>query len=200
MGIYVIASDKKSREVAYIDQYPFGCVYQPKVEFSVWLEEGNGFHVEMICHEKNPKAVYENHGDPVYKDSCLEYFVDFFPSDKVTGYLNFEMNAKGAMLLQYGKNKYDRVSVLDKLDKKQTSVIKTDCWSVVLFMPLDFIAEIYGKKDFDAGHIIHANAYKCGDDTASRHYGCWNKVTHSKPNFHVPECFGEMMIGVKKKT
>ncbi len=192
---YLIASTYDQREIALIDQYPFGCGYQPKVEFSIWLQEGIGFHLEMTCFEKEPRAFFENHDEPVYKDSCMEFFVNFYPKDSNTGYLNFEMNAKGAMLLQYGLNKYERVSLTEKLEQKHGAKVNSDHWTVNLLIPLGFIEKVYGKSNFEVGQVIRANAYKCGDETAIKHYGSWNPVVSERPNFHKPECFGEMTIG-----
>ncbi len=39
---------------------------------------------------------------PVYKDSCLEAFLNFAPEDLEKGYLNFEVNANSALLNGFG--------------------------------------------------------------------------------------------------
>ncbi|GAA0181149.1 carbohydrate-binding family 9-like protein [Clostridium sediminicola] len=191
---YVINSKKDDAIVAHIDQFPYGCGYQPETSFSIWYEAECGFHLEMKCMEQNPKAQYKNHNDPVYKDSCMEFFVNFYPTDKKTGYLNFEMNANGAMLLYYGENRDKRRSVHELLLKKHTVNITEQYWQINLLVPLEFIKKIYGKCEFQSGDMIKVNAYKCGDDTKVPHYGCWNKVLAESPDFHRPEFFGDMVI------
>lgn len=195
MKPYVIERSPQHMGVAHIDQYPWGGDYRPDCRFSLWFEEGQGFHLEMQCREASPKAFYTQHGDPVYKDSCLEFFVDFYP-ERALGYLNFEMNAAGAMILQFGKDKYTRESLLDSLTVKHSALVDPEAglWTVKLLIPTSLIQATYGRSDFAAGHGIRANAYKIGDDTAVPHYGCWHPIEFHKPNFHVPACFGDMVI------
>ncbi len=44
--------------------------------------------------------------------------------------------------------------------------------------------------------VIKANVYKCGDDTAVAHYGSWSPVKSNQPDFHRPECFGDMVLDI----
>jgi hypothetical protein len=37
-----------------------------------------------------------------------------------------------------------------------------------------------------------ANFYKCGDELSQPHYLSWNNIKSGKPNFHLPEFFGEI--------
>lgn len=55
-----------------------------------------GLAVRLTAWEREPKAVYTANGDPVYKDSCLEFFASFDAHSQK--YMNFEMNANGAYL------------------------------------------------------------------------------------------------------
>ncbi len=64
-------------------------------------------HYLYVCFEVEEKRVRARHTrfqDPVYKDSCVEFFVDPFP-DHGLGYLNFETNAAGALLAAFGTGK-----------------------------------------------------------------------------------------------
>ena len=49
--------------------------------------------------------------DPVYKDSCVEFFVDAFP-DPGRGYVNFETNAAGTLLAAFGPDRSHREAAL----------------------------------------------------------------------------------------
>jgi len=192
--MYKVKINEKEAVVGEINQYVYGCKYQPKVYFKLWYYQKEGFFLKMVCEESNPKAIYSNHGDPVYKDSCMEFFVDFFPEDPTKGYLNFEMNAAGAMLLCYGVDRNNRESVVEKLRIKQQVSISKESWEINLKIPLYFIKEIYGRNNFAEGSVIKGNAYKCGDDTETAHYGTWRRVETKTPDFHRPEFFGEMII------
>jgi hypothetical protein len=39
-----------------------------------------------------------------------------------------------------------------------------------------------------------ANFYKCGDDTAIKHFLSWNPVGGDRPNFHQPTFFGNLIF------
>ena len=59
-----------------------------------------------------------------------------------------------------------------------------------MLIPFDLIG-------IDKNHIpvsVRANFYKCGDKTAHPHFLSWNPVVSSKPDFHRPECFGELIL------
>lgn len=194
--MYHISTSKEGSEIGTISEYSWGCRYQPESIFTLWYEVDKGFHLTMICFEEQPLAVYKRHNDPVYKDSCLEFFVDFYPDDQ-TGYLNFEINANGATLLYFGKNRENRVSVVDWLIEKPAAIIYPSYWQVELFIPLDFIKRVYKKSNF-TGSLIKANVYKCGDDTEIPHYGAWCKIETEQPDFHQPDYFGWMKITSSK--
>ena len=56
-----------------------------------------------------------------------------------------------------------------------------------------FLRQYY--PDFDFKGTLKANVYKCGDKTEHPHYLAWNRVEAPAPDFHRPECFGEMIFG-----
>ena len=37
--------------------------------------------------------------------------------------------------------------------------------------------------------------YKCGDETEFKHRGMWNIINNPKPDFHLPEYFGNIIFG-----
>jgi hypothetical protein len=39
-----------------------------------------------------------------------------------------------------------------------------------------------------------ANFYKCGDETPEPHFLSWNPIDLPKPNFHVPQFFGQLEL------
>jgi len=192
--MYIIERNIADATIERVDQYPWNCAYQPRVEFYLIFKKSIGFILNIKCFESHPKADYRNHGDPVYKDSCLEFFVNFFPELEEKGYLNFEMNANGAMLLCFGLNRTQRINMIQRLETKHHVERTLDYWSIELVIPLSFIHEIYDISDFSTGHRIKANVYKCGDCTDMPHYGCWSFIQSENPDFHRPEYFATMML------
>jgi hypothetical protein len=140
------------------------------------------------------RAVAARTQDPVYKDSCVEFFVDMFP-EKRLGYVNFEMNAAGTLLAQFGPDRNHRQPLWPE-DLAMTDVIHGqagDSWHVEYGVPLAFFRKLYGD-DIRPGHRAAANFYKCGDDTPVPHYGAWSPVGTPAPDFHRPEFFGEILF------
>lgn len=57
-----------------ISHYMWDSKVEPKAYGWMGYIDGEGLFVKMICEESNPKRVYKNHKDPVYKDSAMEIF------------------------------------------------------------------------------------------------------------------------------
>lgn len=173
--------------------------YEPRVEARLgWSPRF--VYVRFEVAEKRAAVRYLKFQDPVYKDSCVEFFVDMFPGKRL-GYLNFEMNAVGTLLAQFGPDRNDRKPLWPE-DLAGFSVLAADelekeggapAWSVAYRIPLALFKKFYGE-DIRPGHRARANFYKCGDDTPIRHYGAWSPVGTPSPDFHRPEYFGELVF------
>ena len=111
-------------------------------------------------------------------------------------YLNFEINPNGCLHLGFGRNRYDRKDILPP-DPREIFRIRTgrtaDGWEVSYRIPFSFLRTLYPA--FECTGILRANVYKCGDKTEHPHYLAWNRVLSPTPDFHRPECFGEMRFG-----
>ncbi len=172
--------------------------YKPLVEVRLcWSPKS--LYVKFRVAEKRALGRYTKFQDPVYKDSCVEFFVDMFP-EKRLGYLNFEMNANGTLLAQFGPDRDHRRSLWPE-DLAGMSVFSGeeawpevgDNWHVAYNVPLELFRRFYGD-DIRPGHRARANFYKCGDETPIPHYGAWSPVRTPKPDFHRPEYFGELVF------
>lgn len=201
MSIYILsalpsdASDPKAAPTERLLYSWFGGCRSPQTFFKVWFQPAYGFHVEMTSCELPEPCRYHNADDPVYKDSCLEFFVDFFP-EMHKGYINFEINAAGAMLCMFGKSRENRLYVSAITDQRPAvkTVFAEDHWTAALFIPLSFINDIYGSKDFKPGQRLRGNVYKCGDETSRPHWGSWNWLGEDPIDFHQPETFGDFIL------
>ena len=138
--------------------------------------------------------------DPVYKDSCVEFFVDTFP-EKRLGYVNFETNNSGALLAAFGPDRDHRTPLwpedlagLNPIAGVENWPEVGDTWILEYKVPLSLFRKLYGD-DIQPGHRARANFYKCGDETEVPHYGAWSPVGTPAPDFHRPEFFGEIVFG-----
>lgn len=163
-----------------------------------------GLFIKLTSFETEITGRYENLNEPVYTDSCLEFFLNPSPeTDK--RYMNFETNCLGTLLLGIGENGKERTEVdvdFRKMFKMASSVMKDTIgaytgnhWWVSYHIPFDFLENIFGSLSIMPGKKIAANMFKCGDETKFEHYMSWNKVEGDTPNFHQSQYFGEMILG-----
>ncbi|MGL5675561.1 MAG: carbohydrate-binding family 9-like protein [Cellulosilyticaceae bacterium] len=176
-----------------ITHYPWGQTYMPHTKAWLYRVEGEGFYLKMRCEESEPKAVYTEANEPVYKDSCMEFFANYYPDEEGTGYINFEMNSKGVVLCEYG-HPGERVFLKDRgFEVPVPKVTKGDIfWEIELFIPDTFIQAVYDKATISTS--LRGNFYKCGDETHTPHYGSWAPIDNPTPAFHKPEFFEKMII------
>ena len=66
-------------------------------------------------------------------------------------------------------------------------------WELALVIP----AAVFDKHPISLaeGVKLRANVYKCGDNLPIPHFVSWNPITAEHPNFHRPDCFGELVLG-----
>lgn len=183
---------------AAIDTYKWldgGC--EPAAYGQLVFIPGKAFVVRMHCAETDPKRIYREYNEPVYTDSCLEFFAAWVAGDG--RYVNMEMNALGTLLSCIGEGRGARKPVMDAAGTipAVTGTLSADGWTVVGVIPVDFLSKLYGvaPDTFAPGYTFRGNFYKCGDDTPIPHYGMWNPVDLPSPDFHRPEFFGEFVIG-----
>jgi hypothetical protein len=176
--------------------------YRPKTEVKMFYTESH-FHVQFKAYEPEIKVSYLKMNDPVYRDSCVEIFLNPNPG-RDSRYINFEINPVGSMLVGIGTNREDRTRITSnafKQCKVRASLTREplffysgESWLVELTIPFSFLEEYYGKLRLIEGREMEGNFYKCGDDTKYPHYGCWNSITCKSPDFHRPECFGKITL------
>ncbi len=175
--------------------------YRPRVEARVCYSPNN-LYVHFIAYEPRIRVKFTRFQDPVWKDSCVEFFVDPFPEKKV-GYINIETNAVGAMLIHIGPDRKTRppISAEDLKGLEIVTSVKepvdglhgADFWTLAYKIPLALFEKYYGDR-IAPGRQARGNFYKCGDETEIPHYGAWSPVDSPKPDFHLPEFFGRLLF------
>jgi hypothetical protein len=176
--------------------------YRPPVEVCL-VRSPSFLNLRFRVGERRVRVRYTKFQDPVYKDSCVEFFVDMFP-DRRLGYVNFETNAAGTLLAAFGPDRSRRTSLWpeDLAGFEAVASIPGPIdgehgaaeWTLEYRVPLALFSRLYGE-DVRSGHRAAANFYKCGDETEVPHYGAWSPVGTPRPDFHRPEYFGDLVFG-----
>ncbi len=170
--------------------------YQPEVKFYIaWA--GKSLFLLYDVKEDAVRAVNTEYHSSVYQDSCVEFFMQH-PGSPF--YRNFEFNCIGAVLGAIRKNReeYRHLDVedMDKIkihaDLSIGNIPEKGPYHWQLLAEIPF--EVLDIPDNPQGTSIRANCYKCGDETPVPHFLSWNPVVAAKPDFHRPECFGEMIF------
>ena len=186
-----------------------------KINHYLWLDNGYRPRVDVrLCYnvrslfvhfdvfESRIRVRFTRFQDPVYKDSCVEMFIDPFPEKRI-GYVNVETNALGAVLAAIGLDRGHRTPIpeADLNGMEIVSSVKSpisgyhgaEFWTLAYKLPLSLFEKHYGGR-IEPGHSARANFYNCGDETEVRHYGAWSPVRTPQPDFHRPEFFGRLVF------
>lgn len=174
--------------------------YKPEVEVRLYYTAEHLF-VQFRTYETNPTITYYQMNEDVFKDSCVEFFVQPSP-DMDERYLNFETNAAGTLLLGLGAGrKRNRLTNVDpSLFDIQTTTGLQDAdtgkvyWKLEYAIPFAFVKQHFPDFEAKKGAKLRANFYKCGEDVPEPHFGCWNLIESDQPDFHVSQFFGHLVL------
>lgn len=183
-----------------------GSDHKPDVRFRLLHDDAN-LYVKFEVRDRYVRAVQTTYQGMVCFDSCAEFFVK--PrADK--GYFNFEVNAGGCLLLYYiedatrvpgGFAKFTQVpeewgkrvpiwhslpAVIDPELPDPTT------WGIGYRVPVALFEHYVGPLGKLSGQTWRANFFKCADKTSHPHWASWAPLT--KLSFHMPECFGELVL------
>jgi len=185
----------KECEIFQIDQYQWTEGDKPKAYGRMGLLQDYGLIIMMTALEKDPICTYTMNDDPVYKDSCMEAFLNFSSDPSGKKYLNFEMNANGALLSAYGTAK-DRKFLINHTSRRAICEAKLEevSWQVILKIPMELICELYQIKPLQQGDSFTCNFYKLCETPGFEHYASYAPIRSEKPNFHLPEFFEKAVI------
>lgn len=181
-----------------IGNNPWAYPFSGTAEFSM-AHNNEAIFLKYYVSEEHIRAFYTQPNDPVYKDSCVEFFISFNGEPE---YYNLEFNCKGTSLVGFGPHKENR----QHLKPETVNLIKTFAsfnnnlagdkglinWELTLIIPKNVFT--YHNLDSFSEKTVKVNFYKCGDELPVPHYLCWNNIGSTDPNFHLPEYFGEAIF------
>jgi hypothetical protein len=169
---------------------------QPQVSFSI-AYSNEVIYLKYYVIEDVFKAEYNQFNDPVFEDSCVEFFIAF---DNDPNYYNLEFNCMGTSRGQYGLHKSDRTFIPASLLKtiRHQTLLKSSSesniqWELTLCIP-KAIFSFHPGLSF-AQSNARANFYKCGDGLPKPHFLCWSNIEAQKPEFHLSRFFKEIAFG-----
>ena len=159
-----------------------------------------GFFIRMECWEKNPLRHFYMPQDPVYLDSAMELFLEF-PEESLTdsekvGHLNFEVNANGALLATYGRNRTRRVFIKDSEYRyaNPMAIKERYRWIVQLIVPNILLERLYPGILLNEGSVFKFNFYKISESKGFEHYGAYSPIDTETPNLHMPKYFEKAIL------
>jgi len=180
----------------YVDMlnWPMQFPYKPSCQFKIARSSQSLFiHFRVI--ESNVKALCKNDQDPVWEDSCVEFFCKTPEQDT---YFNFEFNCIGTCLAtqRVGRNiDVNPLSTASLNSIKRFATLgnaafdeKTGNFEWKLTVEIPFV--VIDVQLDRLPEMLMANFYKCADETAIPHYLSWSHISTDEPDFHRPEFFG----------
>lgn len=186
---------------------PEGSSHRPRTRAKL-LYSTEGIHGIFCVDDQYVRSVGTQYLDPVYRDSCVEFFVH---PKQDQGYFNFEFNCGGAMLatqvINPERNAAGRVSETKKFPEEiwrlveiQTSMpgpipeeITTPVtWTLRFFIPFRVMEFFVGPIGNVKGQTWRANFQKCANGSSHPHWVSWAPL--DKLDFHRPHCFGEIQF------
>jgi hypothetical protein len=181
--------------------------HHPKTQCKLLYNE-KGIYGLFRVEDRYVRSVSTKFQDGVCSDSCVEFFVEPAGGE---GYLNFEFNCGGNMLVfqvidaARGENGFADYYILTENDVAgmqqfttmppivEPEITEPTTWRRGFFIPLSVFEKTTGLQSKElSAQTWRANLYKCADKTSHPHWASWLPLPVT--NFHLPECFGEIIF------
>ncbi|NDV45635.1 hypothetical protein D0T49_01040 [Paludibacter sp. 221] len=197
-GVGEVLDNEGKREAVDILNWPKLFSYRPITTFSVAYSQ-TALYIKFNVHGSMLRAIYTEDQEPVYEDSCVEFFC-MKPGDDY--YMNFEFNCIGTCLATRRKGRDADVRPLSaeemQLIKRHSSLGRRAfkemegmfTWDLVVKIPFSLL----GVEEGNMSDYFMGNFYKCADGTESPHYLSWSPINTESPDFHRPEFFGKLIL------
>lgn len=190
---------------AAIDHFlPQSRTHRPRTQVRLG-HDGVSLFGRFEVQDQFVRCVGTDYGSEVWKDSCVECFVEPKPRH---GYFNFEFNCGGAFLVNHivdptrtpdGFKQFTRlpesearhVKVCASLPSRiEPELITPVAWTLEFAIPLALLEPYVGPIGDLAGQVWRGNFFKCAEENSHPHWAAWAPVDEF--NFHLPRCFGEL--------
>ena len=183
---------------------PEGSHHRPRTSCKLLYNEQNIFGLFRV-NDQFVRCVHTSFQGDVWKDSCVEFFVQPIHGG---GYFNFEFNCGGALCASYvtdstrvngGLKEYVLLSpAVNQLILRYASlpaivepeITKEVLWMLEFSIPLDLFKKYAEPAKTGMKKFWRANFYKCGNETSHPHWASWAPL--SERNFHDPASFGQI--------
>jgi hypothetical protein len=194
-------------EFLTIDSFlPESSSHRPVTQVKV-LHNGTTVFVLFQVHDRYVRSIRTDFQSEVWKDSCVEWFVQPRPEK---GYFNFEVNAGGALRVSYIEDPArvnggllkstllpvdlgDLIGIYHSLPEVlDPEIIAPVEWTVGITVPVSVLEKFVGPIGILAGQEWRANFNKCADESSHPHWATWNPV--AEKNFHRPQDFGKLVF------
>ena len=170
------------------------------------LHDDAGLYVIFRVRDRYVVCTRDQNQSLTSKDSCVEVYFEPKPGEE--GYLNFEMNCGGGLLLFYitdptrdadtifkekvvvPQSQIDKMRIYHSLPKTLPAEITEPVdWTVEYFVPWSLFENYVGPVRPVSGTTWRGNFHKCADESSHPHWGSWSPIGEEL-NFHVPKYFG----------
>lgn len=189
--------------------HPASSDHRPLVQARMLYDE-EGLYGMFRVEDRYVVCTHTGYMTHVYKDSCVEFFVRPKP-DK--GYMNFEMNCGGGLLLYYiadctPKHNPDdpddefveftkvpadigsRVHIYHSMPARvYPEIAEAVEWRIEFHIPFSLFETYVGPLGRLCVQEWRANFNKCGDDSSHPHWATWSPIGEDL-NLHQPGKFG----------
>lgn len=171
------------------------------------LHDGQNIHGSFQVQDQFVRCLRTEYGDEVWKDACVEFFVEPRPG---RGYFNFEFNCGGAFLCNHITDPTrttnwfkaatrlpaaatQAVQVRTSLPRRvEPELADPVIWHLRFTLPLAVLESFVGPLGEVSGQTWRGNFFKCAEDNSHPHWAAWSPVDEF--NFHLPRCFGEIRL------
>lgn len=175
-----------------VDQFhPRSSDHRPVTQAKLLYDEAR-LHVLFRVRDRYVRCLHTQYQSSVSRDSCVECFLQ--PPGQ-PGYLNFEFNCGGTLLLYFiedaarGENapfrKFTPVSpelaatitIWHSLPERVEPEIQHDVeWTLGCSVPFTLFERFTGKLAPMTEAEWRANFFKCGDQTSHPHWASWSPI------------------------